>query len=87
MQFFSGLVSRVKSRGSVNDARGGTDRVAVPPAEEGEGEGDGDGAKEDEEEDVPNIQLAWEVLELAKVIFTRYGPYRSKLLFIMFSIE
>lgn len=38
--------------------------------DDGEGE-TSDGKKEKDEEDVSNLQIAWETLELAKIIYSR----------------
>lgn len=45
----------------------------------GEGTSDGKDAKEDSEEDVTNLQLAWEVLELSKLIYNRQESKEMKL--------
>jgi len=45
----------------------------------GEGTSDGKEAKDDSEEDVTNLQLAWEVLELSKLIYNRQESKEMKL--------
>ncbi|KAM6948693.1 histone-binding protein N1/N2-like [Aplochiton taeniatus] len=48
--------------------------------EDAEGEGDGTAEKDSDDEEVGNLQLAWEMLEIAKVIYKRKESKEDQLL-------